>query len=70
MLDRFPYILARLTESSTWRGIILVLAAVGVQLEPARAEEIIAGGMALAGLIAVLFPDRAQPADQGPNPGA
>jgi hypothetical protein len=44
----------RLKEPSTWRGIILVLAAVGVKLSPELADAIIASGISLAGVIAIL----------------
>lgn len=44
-----------LGEASTWRGIIFILAAVGVQLDPAQQTAIITAGMALAGLVGVFF---------------
>ena len=47
------YLLERLTENSTWRGIIMLLTAVGVQLDPAQANAIIAAGLALVGIINV-----------------
>lgn len=46
-------IIDRLKEQSTWRGIILVLTAVGVKFEPSQAEAIIASGLAIVGLINV-----------------
>ncbi|MFZ9527153.1 MAG: hypothetical protein ACO27L_04415 [Schleiferiaceae bacterium] len=52
-----PYILARLKEASTWRGIILLLTAVGVPVAPAMADAIISVGLAVAGLIGVAAPD-------------
>lgn len=52
-----PYILARLKEASTWRGIILLLTAVGVPVAPAMADAIISVGLAVAGLIGVATPD-------------
>jgi hypothetical protein len=43
-----------LRESSTWRGIILVAAALGVKLEPEMTDAILAAGLGLVGLINVL----------------
>jgi hypothetical protein len=51
------YILARIKEASTWRGIILVLTAVGVPVAPVMADSIIAAGLAIAGLIGAFAPD-------------
>ena len=47
-------ILERLSENSTWRGIILVATAIGVKLDPALQESILAAGLALVGVINVL----------------
>jgi hypothetical protein len=47
-------IIERLSENSTWRGIILVATALGVQLEPEIQNHIVAGGLALVGLINVI----------------
>jgi hypothetical protein len=47
------YLLTRLTEQSTWRGIILLLTAFGVQVEPELQGHIIAGGLAIVGIINV-----------------
>lgn len=44
----------RLSENSTWRGLILVATACGVQLEPALQEQIVASGLALVGLINII----------------
>jgi hypothetical protein len=48
------WMLARLREPSTWRGLIWLLTALGVSLRPEVWEQIIALGMAVAGLIGVL----------------
>lgn len=42
-----------LGEASTWRGIIFILTAVGLQLDPAQQTAIISAGMGLAGLVGV-----------------
>ncbi len=52
MIDKIGVALG---EASTWRGIIFVLTAVGVQLEPEQQTAIITAGMALAGLLGVFF---------------
>ena len=44
-----------LGESSTWRGIIFILTAVGVQLDPDQQTAIISAGLAFSGLIGVFF---------------
>ena len=45
------YIIDRLNESSTWRGIIMVLTACGLTIAPEKAEAIITVGLAIAGII-------------------
>ena len=45
------YILDRLNEPSTWRGLISVLTALGVKLRPDLSEAIITAGLALMGII-------------------
>lgn len=52
------YILQRLTEPSTWRGIILILTSAGVGIEPAMADAIISAGIGLAGVIGVVTADK------------
>jgi len=47
-------ILDRLTDNSTWRGIILLVTAAGLRLEPELQNQIIASGLALVGLINVI----------------
>lgn len=52
------YVLERLKESSTWRGVIYVATALGCVLTTEQQTAIITAGMALAGLLAVFFPDK------------
>lgn len=52
------YLMARLSEASTWRGIVALLTAAGVVLSPQQIESIIAAGLAIVGLIGVLAPDQ------------
>jgi hypothetical protein len=48
------YITSRLNETSTWRGLFGILAAVGVHLRPDLADAIVAFGMAAIGLVNVI----------------
>ena len=48
------YIVARLSEPSTWRGIIYLLIAAGVKIDPTQIDSIVAVGLSLAGMIAVV----------------
>jgi hypothetical protein len=52
------YIIDRAKEPSTWRGIFLILGAVGVPVAPDLANEIMATAMSAAGLIGVLTADK------------
>lgn len=52
MIDKIGVALG---EASTWRGIIFILTAVGVQLDPAQQTAIMSAGMAMAGLVGVFF---------------
>ena len=47
-------IIERLSENSTWRGLILLGTAVGIRFEPELQSQIIASGLALVGLINVI----------------
>lgn len=51
------YLLERLKEPSTWRGITLLLTALGVPLAPGVADLVISAGLAVTGLIGALTPD-------------
>jgi hypothetical protein len=55
------YLFARLSEPSTWRGLIALATAFGVALAPEQIEAVIAGGLALIGIIGAFFPDKVQP---------
>jgi len=45
------FVLARLAEPSTWRGIILCAAGLGVSIAPERMDAIVSVGMLAAGII-------------------
>lgn len=47
-------LLERLSENSTWRGLILVATALGVNLDPELQNQILAAGLGLVGLINVI----------------
>ena len=51
------YLLARLQETSTWRGLVLIATALGYVLSPDQQEAIVAGGLLVAGLIGAAVPD-------------
>lgn len=51
------WLLRRLREPSTWRGIIWLATVAGLSLRPDQAEAIVAVGMALAGLFGVFLSD-------------
>ncbi len=51
------YLINRAKEPSTWRGIVLLLTAVGVPVAPAMSEAIVSVGLAVAGLIGVVTAD-------------
>lgn len=63
------YILARLREPSTWRGIMLVLTSCGVGIHPDMADQIIAAGVGLAGIVGIVTadkkPDNSETTQQG-----
>lgn len=52
------YLLERAKEPSTWRGAILLLTALGVPVAPELANAIVSVGLAVAGLIGVVTPDK------------
>ena len=52
------YVLARLSEASTWRGLIMLATAAGVVFSAEQAEAVIAAGLALAGLVGAFSPDK------------
>lgn len=51
------YILDRLKEASTWRGLILVLTSVGVSVNPDLVAPIVSLGTGAAGAVGVFFQD-------------
>ena len=47
-------LLEKLSENSTWRGLILVATALGVKLDPELQTQILAAGLGVIGLINVV----------------
>lgn len=52
------YIVARAKEPSTWRGVVVVLGALGLYIKPELAESIMVVGGLIAGGIAVATSDK------------
>ena len=57
MVINTQYIMDRLAEPSTWRGIINIILGLGVALNPAQIEAILAAGMLINGVIAASTKD-------------
>ena len=57
-IDMKDYLLSRAKEASTWRGLTLLLTAIGVPIAPAMAESIVSVGLAVAGLLGVISADK------------
>ena len=51
------FIFKRLREASTWRGIMALVTATGIALNPEQIEAFIVVGMGIMGLIGAFFPD-------------
>jgi hypothetical protein len=50
---------ARLLERSTWRGLVLLLAGLGISVDPAHIEALSALAAALIGALEIFQPDHA-----------
>jgi hypothetical protein len=57
----YRFILARLAEVSTWKGIFLLLTAGGASIHPELQNAIVTVGLAVVGALGVATPDPAQP---------
>jgi hypothetical protein len=58
MNPALSYIYSRLSEPSTWRGIIALATAAGVALSPDQVDKIVAAGLAIIGLLGAFMPDK------------
>lgn len=56
-MNKRRYLLDRLKEPSTWRGLALLATAAGVTLTPEQMQAIVAAGLAASGLIGVFTRD-------------
>ncbi|WP_198013967.1 hypothetical protein [Desulforegula conservatrix] len=45
------YIIDRLKEPSTWRGLVLIATALGAKISPDQTEAIVLAGIGIVGLI-------------------
>lgn len=52
------YLINRLKEASTWRGLAMLATAFGLRVAPELQEAVITVGVSVAGLIGVVFPDK------------
>lgn len=57
------WLIQRLKEPSTWRGLAWMLTAFGISIKPDAWEYITVAGMAIAGLIGVITADEPPPID-------
>lgn len=51
------YLVARLKEPSTWRGLVLIATAIGARLTEAQVDQVVQVGLFIAGLIGAALPD-------------
>lgn len=51
------YLIERAKEPSTWRGLVLVLTALGVPMAPEMTQAIVSAGLGIAGLLGVVTAD-------------
>lgn len=51
------YFIELLKQTSTWRGLVMIITALGVALNPDQQSAIISSGLAVAGAIGAFFPD-------------
>lgn len=54
------YIVDRLKEPSSWRGLVMLATAFGVTVTPDLVTSIVAAGTGLAGIIGFAFKDKMQ----------
>lgn len=51
------YLIERLKEPSTWRGLVMIATAAGAHWSPEHQEAVITVGLSLAGIAGALMPD-------------
>ena len=52
------YLQQQLQEASTWRGMVVIATALGMQIAPDKVDAIVAAGLGLSGLLGAMLPDR------------
>lgn len=52
------YLVARLQEPTTWRGLVLIATAVGAHLSESQSSGIVEAGLLVAGFIGAAMPDK------------
>jgi len=57
-MNLFHFIMMRLGERSTWRGLVDAAMACGLVLNPDQIEAILTAGVSLRAMIAVFLPDQ------------
>jgi hypothetical protein len=57
------FAVARLSEPSTYKGVVLALTGLGLYVRPEIAAAVTSIGLGIAGLIGVVLPDTAQQAE-------
>lgn len=57
------FVVARLGEISTWKGIFLIVTACGASIHPELRDAIITVGLSLVGALGVATPDPLPPAE-------
>ena len=62
MKPAFKFILARLSEVSTYKGIALALTGLGLYVSPEMAAAVTSIGLGITGLIGILTADPVAPA--------
>lgn len=51
------YMIELLGQPSTWRGLILILTAVGLNISPDQSTAIVTAGLSTAGVLGAFFKD-------------
>lgn len=62
------FLIARLSERSTWRGLVLIATALGVTLSPEQAEAVITLGLAVVGVLGAFTADKQKAGTDAPTP--
>lgn len=52
------YLLSRIAEPSTWRGLFLLATVAGINISPEQQQAILTAGLGLVGLVGAFMPDK------------